>query len=193
MKALKHALETDAVYLGKGIVKADAFINHQLLPDLTAGMGATFKARFKAAGIEGVTRIVTAEVSGIAPALATAMAMDVPMVFARKKKPAFMTGGLYSARAQSRTKSEAVTLYLSERFLGPADRVIIVDDFLATASTLNALVDIVRVSGAVLAGIGCVVEKVFEGGRDALSHLDIPVISLARVDLTDGEDAFIVL
>jgi len=103
-----------------------------------------------------------------------------------------MTGGLFSAHAQSRTKAEAVTLYISDRFLGPQDKVIIIDDFLATASTLKALVSIVEDSGAQLAGVGCVIEKIFEGGREKLAHLNIPIISLACIDLVDQGKSFIV-
>ncbi|MFK5953980.1 MAG: xanthine phosphoribosyltransferase [Desulfobacterium sp.] len=192
MKALKREIEENAQYLGNGIIKADAFINHQLLPKLTTDMGLAFAEKFREAGVTGVNRIVTAEVSGIAPALVVAQAMDVPMVFARKKKPAFMTGGLFSAHAQSRTKAEAVTLYISDRFLGPQDKVVIIDDFLATASTLKALVSIVADSGAQLVGMGCVIEKVFEGGREKLAHLNIPIISLARIDLVEQGQSFIV-
>lgn len=192
MKALKKEIEDNARYLGDGIIKADAFINHQLLPELTTAMGNAFAQKFREAGVTGVTRIVTAEVSGIAPGLVVAQAMNVPMVFARKKKPAFMTGTLFSAHARSRTKAEAVTLYISDQFLDPQDRVIIIDDFLATASTLKALVSIVKDSGASLAGVGCVIEKVFEGGREQLAHLNIPIISLARIDLADQGKSFTV-
>lgn len=192
MKELKAHIAENAQYLGDGIIKADAFINHQLLPGLTTRMGEAFAAAFAQAGVKGVTRIVTAEVSGIAPALAVSQAMDVPMVFARKKKPAFMTGGLFSASARSRTKAEVVTLHISDRFIHSDDRIIIIDDFLATASTLEALVSIVAQSGAALAGVGCIIEKVFEGGRKKLAHLDIPVVSLARIDLVDDGAGFIV-
>ena len=192
MKALKKEIEQNARYLGDGIIKADAFINHQLLPELTTAMGLAFVEKFREAGVTGVSRIVTAEVSGIAPALAVAQAMNVPMVFARKKKPAFMTGGLFSAHARSRTKSEAVTLHISDQFLGPRDRVIIIDDFLATASTLKALISIVADSGATLTGVGCIIEKVFEKGREKLAHLEIPVICLARIDLADQGRSFTV-
>ncbi len=85
MKELHHHIEKSPQYLGDGILKADAFINHQLLPGLTKRMGKAFEEEFTRSGVSGVTKIITAEVSGIGPALATAMAFDVPMVFARKK------------------------------------------------------------------------------------------------------------
>ena len=190
MKALKQAIEEQAIYLGDGILKADAFINHQLLPQLTIDMGNAFKEKLAEAGVTSATRILTAEVSGIAPALATAQAMNLPMVFARKKKPAFMTGELYSAAAQSRTKKEAVNLHVSSAFLNAGDSVIIIDDFLATASTLMALVSIVEQSGAKLVAMGCIIEKMFEGGRQKLQALNIPIIALARIDLCDDGKGF---
>ncbi len=192
MKALKQAIEEQAIYLGDGILKADAFINHQLLPQLTTDMGNAFKEKLTQAGVTSATRILTAEVSGIAPALATAQAMNLPMVFARKKKPAFMTGALYSAAAQSRTKKEAVNLHVSSAFLGADDKVIIIDDFLATASTLMALVSIVEQSGAKLVAMGSVIEKIFEGGRQKLEALDIPIIALAQIDLCNDGKTFVV-
>ena len=192
MKELINLIETQAEYLGDGILKADAFINHQLHPGLTTRMGLAFAEKFNKAGTKGITKIVTAEVSGIAPALAAAQAMDVPMVFARKKRPAFMKEALFSAGTRSRTKGDDVTLYISSRYLGPGDRVVIIDDFLATASTLKALVSIVQESGAELLGLGCIIEKIFEKGRSELESLEIPIISLAQVDLTDSGKSFTV-
>lgn len=193
MEKLKSAIKEQAHYIGDGILKADAFINHQLLPGLTAGMGRAFADKLNAAGVTKTTRILTAEVSGIAPALVTAQELNVPMVFARKKKPAFMTEALYSAPAQSRTKAEDVCLHVSSHYIKPQDRVVIIDDFLATASTLMALVSIVEQSGATLAAIGCVIEKVFEQGRSRLDSLNIPIVSLARIDLCDQGRSFTVL
>ena len=192
MKELIDKIQTQAEYLGNGILKADAFINHQLHPGLTTRMGQAFAQELSNAGINGITKIITAEVSGIAPALAAAQALDVPMVFARKKRPAFMKEALYSASARSRTKGDDVTLYVSSRYLGSQDRVVIIDDFLATASTIKALVSIVQESCATLLSIGCIIEKIFEHGRAELTHLDIPVISLARVDLADSGQTFTV-
>ena len=190
MEELHQHIRQHAQYLGNGIIKADAFVNHQLLPDLTFRMGREFADRFARKGVSSVTRILTAEVSGIAPALATAQAMDVPMVFARKKKPAFMKEPLLSANAVSRTKDDEVTLYVSSEYLGPDDRVIIIDDFLATASTLKALVTIVENSGAALLGIGCIIEKVFEKGRSRLEPFGVPLISLACINISKSTGGF---
>jgi xanthine phosphoribosyltransferase len=192
MKELKDLIEAKAEYLGNGILKADSFINHQLLPGISTRMGQAFAEGFKAQGVTGATKIITAEVSGIAPALVTAQAMDIPMVFARKKRPAFMNGPMFEASAISRTKGVDVSLYISSRYLGPTDRVVIVDDFLATASTLEALCSIVEQSGATLLAIGCIIEKVFERGRQRLECLNVPIITLAKIDLVDSGNSFIV-
>ncbi len=193
MNTLKQQIREHAVYLGNGIIKIDSLINHQLLPGLMKEIGLTFAERFKEAGIVDATRIITAEVSGIAPALAVAQAMDIPMVFARKKTPVFMTEPLFSAKARSRTKAGGIQLHISSKFLKADDRIIIVDDFLATASTLNALAAIVRQSGASLLGIGCIIEKVFEQGRARLTQLGTPIISLARIDLCQDDTGFSIL
>lgn len=190
MKALNERIEREATYLGRGIIKVDGFLNHQVDPALTAAMGETFARRFAAAGVSGVTRILTAEVSGIAPAVATAAVLGVPMVYARKHRPITMPDGFFLAEAPSHTKGGVVQLMVSPEFLEAGDRVLVIDDFLATGKTIEALVRLVKQSEATLAGIGCVVEKVFEPGRQRLEKLGVPVISLARLDL-DGDDIIV--
>ena len=187
MKELVARLQQEALYLGRGIIKADGFINHQLIPGLTMAMGREFAAQFAELGITGVNKIVTAEVSGISPAFATACALDVPMVYARKHKPITMAEGVFHAEAPSRTKGGVVHLMVSPEYLGPDDRILLIDDFLATGLTIKALAELILQSGAELMGIGCVVEKVFETGRSLLSELNIPIITLAKVDLLEND------
>lgn len=187
MKALNERIEREATYLGRGIIKVDGFLNHQVDPALTTAMGESFARRLAAAGVSGVTRVLTAEVSGIAPAVATAAVLGVPMVYARKHRPITMPDGFFLAEAPSHTKGGVVQLMVSPEFLEADDRVLIIDDFLATGKTIEALVRLVQQSNATLMGIGCVVEKVFEPGRQRLEQLGVPVISLARLDL-DGDD-----
>lgn len=187
MDNLIHRLKNESEYLGGGIIKADSLINHQLYPDLTKQMGEEFLKLFRQEGISGVTRILTAEVSGIAPALAAAGSFGVPMVFARKKTPKTMKEELFTASAPSRTKNENVTLHVSSKYMRPSDRVIIIDDFLATGHTIEALASIVEKSGAKLCGVGCVIEKVFENGRKRLDSLAVPIITLARIDFSEQD------
>lgn len=183
MKALIERVLAEGTHLGNGIIKVDGFLNHQIDPALTMEMGREFARRFAQAGVHDVTKIITAEVSGIGPALATAQAFGVPMVYARKHRPITMPDGFFLASAPSHTKGDLVDLMVSPQYLTAADRVLLIDDFLATGLTIEALVKVIRKSGATLCGIGCVLEKVFEPGRERLASAGVPIISLARIDL----------
>ena len=182
MQELIERIRRDGVHLGGGIVKVDSFLNHQVDPALTERMAQELHRRFKTAGVEQVTRVVTAEASGIAIALMTARTYNAKLIFARKSHSRVMTGVYYVAEAVSRTRGTSADLMVDQRFLGPEDRVLILDDFLATGSTLRALASLVDESGASLVGIGCVIEKPAEGGRAALSHIRAPILSLATID-----------
>ena len=185
MKALVERIETEGSYLGNGILKVDGFLNHQLYPDLTMAMGREFCKQLSHAGVSGISKIITAETSGIAPALAAAVAFDVPLVFARKKRPITMPDGYYSAEAPSHTKGGVTTLMISPEYLDASDRVIIIDDFLASGQTTDALVRAIKLSGAAVLGIGAVIEKSFEGGRQRLAAHSVPIISLAVIQKMD--------
>jgi xanthine phosphoribosyltransferase len=184
MQALKDRIMQEGRNLGRGILKVDSFINHQVDPMLTMEMGQELGRRF--AGV-GATKVLTAEISGIAPALMTAFSLKIPVVYARKHKPITMPDQAYTQSAPSHTKGKQVDLNVSPEFLFPQDRVLIVDDFLATGNTISALIRIVEESGASLVGIGAVIEKTFEGGRAALVGLNVPIESLAVItDMSDG-------
>lgn len=187
MKALVERIQKEGRNLGRGILKVDGFINHQLDPQLTLAMGQEFARRFAAVGVTGVTKIITAEVSGIAPALTCGMTLNVPVVYARKTRPITMATGVYSASAPSHTKGGITDLIVSPEYLLASDRVLLIDDFLATGKTIAALVDLVRQCGATLCGIGCLVEKTFEGGRAALASVDVPIVSLAVIESMEGD------
>jgi xanthine phosphoribosyltransferase len=186
VKALVDRIRTEGRNLGNGILKVDGFINHQLDPALTLEMGHEFVRHFNAAGVSGITKIITAEVSGIAPALTTAMVLGVPMVYARKHRPITMPDGFYDAEAPSHTKGGMVRLMISPEYLTQEDRVLLIDDFLATGKTIDALARLIAQCGATLCGIGCLVEKSFEDGRQRLSYLQVPIVTLAIVDSMDG-------
>ena len=187
MQALVERIRQEGRHLGRGILKVDGFVNHQLDPELTVEMGRAFARRFAALGVTGVTKIITAEVSGIAPALTCAIALGVPVVYARKSRPITMASGVYSAQAPSHTKGGIVELIVSPEYLLPSDRVLLIDDFLATGKTIDALASLVAQCSATLCGIGCIIEKSFEGGRNALQHLGVPVIALAVIESMEGE------
>jgi xanthine phosphoribosyltransferase len=187
MQALIDRIVAEGEHIGNGIIKLDGFINHQIDPALTMEMGREFAGRFAGAGVSGITRVVTAEVSGIGPALATATVLGVPMVYARKHRPITMPDGFYLATAPSPTKGKNVELMVSPQYLEANDRILLIDDFLASGLTIEALAKLIEQSPASLCGIGCVVEKVYVPGRQRLTSLHVPIVTLARIDLdADG-------
>ncbi|MEX2540506.1 MAG: xanthine phosphoribosyltransferase [Trueperaceae bacterium] len=181
MKSLRERILREGKVLPGGILKVDGFLNHQLDPELTMELGLNFRSRLDAAGVTGVTRILTAEVSGIAPALAAAVAYGVPMVYARKKRPVTMSTGVLEAVAPSHTKGGTARLLISPEYLGAGERVLLIDDFLASGKTVLALAGLIERAGATLLGAGFVIEKSFEGGRHLLASLKVPIVSLAVV------------
>jgi len=183
MQELIDKFNQEAKYLGNGIIKVDSFLNHQLIPDLTEKMGHEFKKQFDKIEMGPITKIITAEVSGIAPALAASLVYKVPMVFVRKKKPITMQNTVYCEQAVSHTKGGVVDLNLSSEFISSDDKVLLIDDFLATGNTLQAMIKLIRQSGAETLGIGCVIEKTFENGRKSLDEYNIPIVTLAKVTL----------
>ncbi len=187
MKALVERIRSEGRNLGRGILKVDGFINHQLDPALVMAMGQEFARRFTELGATGITKIITAEVSGIAPALTTGIVLGVPVIYARKTRPVTMKSGMYQAQAPSHTKGGVVDLIVSPEYLLPEDRVLLIDDFLATGKTISALATLVAQCGATLCGIGCLIEKEFEDGRQQLAALGVPIVSLAVIESMEGE------
>jgi xanthine phosphoribosyltransferase len=183
MELLKDRIRREGVNLGKGILKVDSFINHQVDPALMLAVGGALAARFAHLG---ANKIVTAEISGIAPALTTGLALGIPVVYARKSKPVTMHPNTMIASAPSHTKGVMTELMISPEFLGPKDHVLVIDDFLARGETIRALVDLVLRAGATLVAIGAVVEKSFEGGRAKLSDLNVPIETLAVISNMDN-------
>jgi xanthine phosphoribosyltransferase len=183
MQALKERILSDGENLGRGILKVDGFINHQVDPALMVEAGRELAARFTEVG---ATKVLTAEISGIAPALTTALALDVPLLYARKTKPVTMTEPVYVEAAPSHTKGVSVFLMCSPEFLGKGDRILIIDDFLASGQTIAALVRMVRHAGADLVGIGALVEKAFEGGRTDLEPRGVPLQALVVIEAMDN-------
>ena len=186
MEELKQCIAEHGSYLGGGILKVDSFINHQVDPPLMMKVGQALAEKFRAAQ---VTKVLTAEISGIAPAFTTALELGVPVVYARKTRPVTMPPAVFVAQAPSHTKGGMTQLMVSPEFLGPGDRVLIIDDFLATGSTIEALAHLVLIARAKLVGVGAVIEKAFEGGRDVVASLDVPVHAVVSLTGMD-EDGF---
>src|SRR5579859_3300392 len=188
LNELKQRIRAEGQNLGDGILKIDSLLNHQIDPGLIMRCGQEIARRFAQAG---VTRILTAEVSGIAPAFATAVTLGVPVVYARKVKPVTMYGPVYLETAPSHTKGVDVQLLVAAEFMPAGQRVLILDDFLASGRTLRSLVRIVRSARSEVVGIACIVEKTFEGGRAALEHYGVPIVALVTItSMDDGQIVF---
>ncbi|MHC1782576.1 MAG: xanthine phosphoribosyltransferase [Anaerolineaceae bacterium] len=183
MKVLKDKVIKEGQNLGRGILKVDSFINHQVDPELMDACGTELARLF--ADVKA-TRILTAEISGIAPALMTAWHLHLPVVYARKTKPITMPEQVYLTTAPSHTKGNMVELIISPDYLARGERVLIIDDFLASGATIMGLVRLTKAAGADVVGIGALLEKTFEGGREALSVLNVPVISLVAITSMDN-------
>jgi xanthine phosphoribosyltransferase len=184
MQLLRNRILQEGRNLGNGILKVDGFINHQVDPQLMDICGKEFAQRFKDLG---ATKVLTAEISGIAPALTTALHLGLPVVYARKQKPITMPDQVFLTLSPSHTKGRMVELIVSPEYLGDGERILIIDDFLASGATILGLVRLAQVAGATVVGIGALIEKTFEGGRAALAHLNIPIESLAQIVSMEGD------
>lgn len=188
MKELRDRIARDGQILGNGILKVDSFINHQVDPSLMDACGREFAKRFASVG---ATKILTAEISGIAPALTTAFHLGLPVVYARKTKPITMPDQVYLTLAPSHTKGRMVELIVSPEYLANHEKVLIIDDFLASGQTILGLARLAEASGSRIVGVGALIEKNFEGGREALSSLGVQIESLACIaSLDDGRITF---
>ncbi|CAM2140988.1 Xanthine phosphoribosyltransferase [Paraburkholderia tropica] len=189
MEALKRKIEEEGVVLSDQVLKVDAFLNHQIDPLLMKKIGDEFAARFEK---DGVTKIVTIESSGIAPAVMAGLQMGVPVVFARKHKSLTLTDNLLTSSVYSFTKQTESQIAVSGNHLSDQDRVLIIDDFLANGQAALGLVSIVQQAGASVAGLGIVIEKSFQPGREELVKLGYRVESLARIEsLEKGKVSFV--
>ncbi|MDO5331309.1 MAG: xanthine phosphoribosyltransferase [Bacillota bacterium] len=186
MKLLIDKIKKDGVGIGTEILKVDSFLNHQVDVELTDKVGEAFAEIFKDCG---ATKILTVEASGIPAAMATARAMgNLPLVFAKKAAPNTMKDGAYAAPVKSFTKGTLSTIRVSKKYLNAEDKILIIDDFLATGEAAIGLLDLVRQSGAKCVGFGAVVEKKWQGGAKRLEDLGYRVESLAIVKSINDND-----
>ena len=189
MRLLEEKIKNDGKVLSDQVLKVDSFLNHQIDPQLMLEIGKEFARIFEA---EGITKIVTIESSGIAPAVMAGLQMNVPVIFARKRKSLTLVDELLSATVHSFTKNETNEISISKKYVNEKDRVLIIDDFLANGEAALGLVDIVQQSGAKVVGIGIVIEKSFQPGARRLKELGLRVESLARIaSLSNGEVTYI--
>jgi len=189
MEALHKKIREEGIVLSDQVLKVDAFLNHQIDPALMKLIGDEFATLFKDSGI---TKIVTIEASGIAPAIMTGLNLGVPVIFARKHQSLTLTENLLSATVYSFTKQTKDRWVISAGTRTHRHRGWIIDDFLANGKASQALISIIKQAGATVAGLGIVIEKSFQGGRAELDAQGYRVESLARVQsLKDGVVTFI--
>lgn len=178
MKELEERILKDGNVLEGEVLKVDNFLNHQIDPQLMQSIGNEFAKHF---ADKGITRIVTIESSGIAPAVFAGLAFGVPVVFARKQKSLTLTDDLYSTDVYSFTKKMTSTIVISKKFLEKTDRVLLIDDFLANGQAAKGLIKLCEEAQAEVVGVGIVIEKSFQIGRQLLEEENHEVYSLARI------------
>ncbi|WP_395319279.1 xanthine phosphoribosyltransferase [Fructilactobacillus frigidiflavus] len=183
MEALKKAINEQGTVLPGNILKVNSFLNHQIDPELMYQIGESFADYFKDLGI---TKILTVEASGIAPAVMTGLAMKIPVVFARKSKSLVVKNDVYSAEVYSYTKQTTNQIYIEKQFLTSKDNVLIIDDFLANGEATKGLIKIAEAANAKVAGIGIVIEKAFQPGGQYLRDQGFNVLSLAQIASLDN-------
>ena len=183
MKPLINRILQDGHCLDGGILKVDRFINHQMDPYLMKQVAVEFMNRFAEAR---PTKILTVEASGIAPAIMLGYLMELPVVFAKKKKPSTMDD-MFVSTVRSFTKQRDYTIVISKEYLTAEDHVLFVDDFLAYGNAGLGIIDLCRQAGATIEGMAFIIEKGFQHGRDALQAHGISRIeSLAIIDSLEG-------
>ena len=189
MDLLKEKIVKEGQVYPGNILKVDCFLNHQIDCTFLREVGKEFHRLFKD---EGVNKILTIEASGIAIGTVVAQEFKCPLVFAKKNKTKNIAGDVYSSSVESFTHSTTYNIIVSEKFLNPGDKVLIVDDFLAIGNALKGLIDLVKQSGAELVGCGTVIEKGYQHGGDALREAGIRVESLAIIESMNDETGEIV-
>lgn len=189
MKELEERILKDGIVIGPTILKVDSFLNQQIDSKLIHKMGIEFANHFRDKNID---KVLTVESSGIAPALATALELEVDCVFARKKQSLTTGDYFYHSSVYSFTKQVTNELIVSKDFLKEGENILMIDDFLANGQAAKGMIAIVRQAGANPAGLGIVIEKSFSEGRQLIEDMDIDIYSLARISkLEDGEITFV--
>lgn len=188
MELLERKIRENALLLDGGIVKVDMFLNHQIDVALLYEVGREFRKRFPS---DKITKILTAEASGIAIAAIAGLHFNVPVVYAKKGNPKNIFKDTYTAEVYSYTKAVTTQIRVAKEYIKKDDRVLILDDFLANGQALKGLLSIVSQSGAQLEGVGVVIEKGFQEGGKMIRDMGIRLESLAIIDeISNGNITF---
>ena len=179
MDLLKETITRDGVVINDHVLKVDSFLNHQVDTKLMDLIGEEFANYFKN---KNITKVVTIESSGIAPAYATALRLNVPLIIFKKQSSAILdTETTIQTPVHSFTKNTDYTLMASKKYLSETDNILIIDDFLANGQAVMGAYRILKEAGSSVAGVGIVIEKSFQDGRKKLEDLGLNVYSLARI------------
>ena len=185
MKILEERILKDGAVRPGNVLKVDCFLNHQMDISLFQEMGKEWKRLFADCNIN---KILTIEASGIGIAsIVSTFFGNVPVVFAKKSESLNVDGEVYRTKVESFTKKRVYDVFVSKKYLGPDDHILIIDDFLANGAALNGLIDLVTSAGATVEGIGIAIEKGFQPGGDLIRSKGIHLESLAIVDKLDAE------
>lgn len=184
MELLKERIRRDGKVKGTDVLKVDSFLNHQMDVELFAEIGKEFKRRF--AGCE-INKILTIEASGIGIACVVAQYFHCPVIFAKKTQTKNIAGEVYTSKVESFTHGRVYDIIVTKEFLGPGDKVLLIDDFLANGAALEGLAQLVKDAGAELVGAGIVIEKAFQPGGDRLRAKGLRIEALARVQSMNEE------
>ena len=189
MEVLEERIRQDGVVRAGNVLKVDSFLNHQMDVDLFNEMG---KELFRLFGEDQVTKILTIEASGIGIACVVAQHFHVPVVFAKKSESKNLDGEIFTSTVESFTKNKVYDIRVSKKFIGPEDRILLIDDFLAKGNAMLGLLDICEQAGSTVVGAGIAIEKGFQEGGKLLRERGLRVESLAIVDAMgdDGEIEF---
>jgi len=191
MELLKQKILKDGRALNEHVLLVDSFLNHQVDVQLMCEVGKEFARIFAGAGI---TRIVTIESSGIAPAAMTAMAMDLPMVIMKKSVSSILKDGIIQTEVFSFTKNAPYHLTLKTDFVRKGDKILLIDDFLANGEAGFGAIRLLEQAGAEVAGIGIVIAKAFQPGlkrlREAGYRVEVlaPVLRMSENNIEFGEE-----
>ncbi len=189
MYALEQKILAEGIVLSDQVLKVDSFLNHQIDPVMMQLIGQEFARLFKDAGI---TKIITIEASGIAPAVMAGLELGVPVIFARKYQSLTLKDDLYRSKVFSFTKQIESTIAIAKKHITKGDKALVIDDFLANGQAALGLADLIHQAEAEVVGIGIVIEKSFQPGRELLLEKGYRVESLARVEsLTNGTVTFV--
>ena len=190
MKILEERIRKDGVVKAGNVLKVDSFLNHQMDVELFNEMGREFKRLF---ADRPINKILTIEASGIGIACIVAQHFQVPVVFAKKTQSINIDGEVYTTKIESFTHKRVYDVIVSQKYIGPEDHILIIDDFLANGCAVQGLINLIRDAGATVEGVGIAIEKGQQAGGRMLRDQGIRVESLAIIDSIDdaaGEIVF---